>query len=238
MSDSLYDTTDAMNDAPSARGDSSGPGSGRDLGRRDALKLIGLMAAAPAFSFGCGEQDVLDARQRAPESTQAGAATQPGAGYELQFFTDHEYETVRILTDLIIPADERSGSASEARVPEFIDFVMTDELLDGMARRQTALRGGLAWLDYQCLDRFSKLFAACTEAERREMIDQIAYPERAEPAMRPGVVFFNSLRDLTASGFFSSKMGVEDLQYIGNQALPAWPGCPQEVLDHIGLSAT
>ena len=206
------------------------------MNRRDAVKLMGLMAAASTFSFGCTDEEVREAQQRAPDSALAGT-TQPAADYERQFFTDHEYETVTVLADLVLPADERSGSASEAGVPAFMDFVMTDELLAGMEERQTAMRGGLAWLDHACLQRFEgKLFAACSEAEQKELLDLIAYPEEAAPEMGAGVQFFSSFRDLTASGFFSSKMGVEDLQYIGNKATD-WNGCPDEVLDYIGVSA-
>lgn len=203
-----------------------------DINRRDALKLLGLMAAAPTFSFACTGKEMSDAQQRAATS----ATTQPGTGYELQFFTDHEYETVRMLADMIIPADERSGSASEAGVPEFMDFIMTDELIPGRERRQTAMRGGLAWLDYECLERFDNPFIECTEQQRTSLLDEIAWPEQAPPEVSPGVEFFNSFRDLAASGFWSSKMGVEDLQYMGNTYVDEWTGCPDEVLDHIGVS--
>jgi len=203
-----------------------------DMQRRDALKLIGLMAAAPTFSFSCtgtGNEEPGSAPQ---------AATQPNDGYERQFFTDHEFETVRVLADLVIPADDHSGSATDAGVPRFMDFVLTDEKLGGreaMKERQTAMRGGLAWLDYQCRQRFDALFVDCTDAQRRELLDLIAWPEQAPPAMEPGVSFFNSFRDLTASGFFSSKMGVEDLEYVGNESVAEWTGCPDEVLQDVGV---
>lgn len=205
-----------------------------NLDRRDALKLIGLMAAAPTFTFSCTTQR----SEQSGASTQV--ATQPDESYDRQFFTDHEFETVRVLADLVIPADERSGSATDAGVPRFMDFVMTDEQLGGreaMKQRQTAMRGGLAWIDYQCRERFDALFVDCTDAQRRELLDLIAWPEQAPPEMEPGVEFFNSFRNLTASGFFSSKMGVEDLQYQGNTYVEEWTGCPDEVQKHIGLQA-
>ena len=199
--------------------------------RRDALKLMALMAAAPTFSFACTGED------GAPAAASAGleGTTQPGPDYETQFFTDHEMRTVRLLADMIIPADERSGSASDARVPEFIDHVMTDELLGNPEPRQTAMRGGLAWIDYQCLERFDALFVDCADDERTALLDDIAWPDAAPEGMEPGVAFFNSFRNLVATGFFSSKMGVEDLGYVGNTATD-WTGCPDEVLDHIGAS--
>lgn len=204
------------------------------LDRRDALKLIGLMAAAPTFSVACSSDDVREATRRQPES----ATTQPHPDeYERRLFTDHEYETVRVLVNWIIPADDRSGSATDAGVPEFIDFILTDDLLPNREEEQRAFRGGLAWIDYQCLERFEGAFVDCTEAQQQELIEAIAWPETADPEMEPGVTFFNSLRDLTASGFFSSKMGMEDLQYRGNQYVAEWTGCPDEVHEHLGLSA-
>ncbi len=207
-----------------------------DMERRDALKLIGVMAAAPTFAFSCTPSEDSGYSEQLEESE--GAPQRPAPDYERQFFTDHEYETVRMLADYVIPADERSGSATEARVPEFIDSVMVDELLWTETERkehQTAMRGGLAWIDYQCLERYDNAFVDCTDAQRRELLDVIAWPEQAPPEMAAGVMFFNSFRDLTASGFFSSKMGVKDLGYIGNTYVEEWTGCPDEVLQHIGL---
>lgn len=204
--------------------------------RRDAIKLMGLMAATSSFSFACTDQQVEEARQGIADSIASGT-TKPGTDYERQFFTEHEYDTVTVLADMIIPADERSGSASDAGVPVFIDFIMTDDLLPDRDQQQTAMRGGLAWLDHQCLERFGgKLFVECSRAQRKQLLDLIAYPKEAPPELEPGVQFFSSFRDLTASGFFSSKMGVEDLQYQGNKTLAEWPGCPKDVLRHIGLS--
>jgi hypothetical protein len=208
------------------------------MDRRDAVKLMGLMAAASTFGFpGCTGKEAKQA-QEATSGAGHTATTQPGPGYERQFFTDHEYETVTQLADWVIPADERSGSASDAGVPDFMDFIMTDELLHGREERQRAMRGGLAWIDHQCLERFGGApFVECSEAQQQDLLDRIAYPEEAAPEMQAGVTFFNSFRDLTASGFFSSKMGVEDLEYIGNKNVAEWTGCPPKVKKHVGLPA-
>ena len=116
------------------------------------------------------------------------------------------------LADIIIPKDERSGSASEAGAPEFIDYIVSEQ-----TERQTAMRGGLVWLDTECRKRFDKAFLECTRRRSAcRCVDDIAWPKKAKPEFSHGVRFFTSLRDLVAAGFFSSKMGVADLQYMGN----------------------
>lgn len=145
------------------------------------------------------------------------------------FFDEHEMKTIRLLVDIIIPKDEVSGSATDAKVPEFIEFIVKD-----MPRHQTPLRGGLKWLDLQCMKRFNADFATCTNAQQIEVIDEIAFPLKAKPEMQQGVAFFNLMRDLTACGFFTSEIGIKDLGYQGNRP-NQWDGVPQEVLDQYGL---
>lgn len=146
-----------------------------------------------------------------------------------QFFNDHEMKTIATLTDIIIPKDDVSGSATDAGVPDFIEFIAKD-----MPRYQTPLRGGIKWLDLQCMRRFNADFASCTSEQQIEIVDEIAFPEKAKPEMQAGVAFFNTMRDLTACGFFTSKIGLEDLGYMGNRP-NQWNGVPQDVLDQYGL---
>jgi hypothetical protein len=190
------------------------------ISRRALLQLAASAPMAAAFSF-TGEE-VLEA------SRQVRRAAAPA--FKPKFFTAHEYDTVRILVDLIIPKDARSGSATDAGVPQFMDFFMTDN-----PGRQNAMRGGLAWLDLECHRRFQLDFTGCTEAQRRQVLDDISWPRRVKPEVSHGVPFFNSFRDLTASGFFTSKMGIEDLDYQGNTFVGAWTGCPDEVLAKLGI---
>ncbi len=188
----------------------------KTLSRREALALL---ASAPiASAFACSGADAARA-QRAIQG-----------GYQPTFFTAHEYETVNLLVDILIPRDERSGSATDADTPEFMDFLMTDQ-----PERQLAMRGGLAWLDVECLARFDTRFVDAEPSERESLLDEIAYPDRAGPELSHGVEFLNGFRNLTATGFFSSKMGVEDLQYVGNEVVPEWTGCPDEALRKLGL---
>jgi hypothetical protein len=170
------------------------------------------------------------AAQRAVRAAQR--LRRPGATFEPRFFTGHEWETVRVLVDLIIPRDARSGSATDAGVPEFMDFVLAEGSEDG----RTAVRGGLAWLDAECRRRFAKTFAAGAGVERTAVLDDIAWPTRARPELSHGVAFFTQFRDLTASGFWSSRMGVEDLQYQGNTFVAEWHGCPPDALRKLGVS--
>jgi gluconate 2-dehydrogenase gamma chain len=196
-----------------------------DINRRDVLQLL---AAAPlAAGFAWTDAEASSAHrlaQAARDAAQAGTAFTP------KFFNAHEYDTVKVLVDLIIPRDERSGSATEAGVPEFMDFIVADQ-----PARQTAMRGGLAWLDVECQKRFDKTFLDCGAAQRTAVLDDIAWPQRVQPALSHGAAFFSSFRDLTATGFWTTKMGIEDLQYLGNKYVAEWKGCPDEALKQLGV---
>lgn len=206
-----------------------------DIGRRGILKMLGTV---PVAGLAVSPPEALHAYEQAKKS--ASAAGKKGAAFTPKFFSAHEWATVRLLADLVIPRDERSGSATDALVPEFMDFTMTDPLIAERDReqRQTAMRGGLAWLDLECQDRFGKTFLAAADGERTQVLDDIAFPDKAKgkPELQPGIRFFSSFRDLTATGFWSSKIGVQDLQYIGNTFVAEWKGPPAEVLTKLGLS--
>ena len=191
-----------------------------DLNRREVIQLLSAVAWTSVFRLTPAEAD------RAARAVRT-AGAQPAP----EFFTPQEWETVQLLVDLIIPADEHSGSATDALVPQFMDFTMMDR-----PSGQQPMRGGLMWLGFACDDRFGKRFTKCSDAQRAELLDDIAWPDRAPEDMVQGVAFFNSFRDLTASGFYSSKLGVQDLQYSGNRAIAEWRGCPQEVLDHLDVA--
>lgn len=148
------------------------------------------------------------------------------------FFTPHEMATIAILADIIIPADGVSGSATEAKVPEFIEFIVKD-----MPDHQLPMRGGLRWLDMHALKRFEKAFKDCSKEQQISIVDEIAYPKKAKPEVSQGVAFFNLMRNLTATGFYTTEMGVKDVGYVGN-APNQWNGVPDEVLKQYGLSYT
>jgi gluconate 2-dehydrogenase gamma chain len=194
--------------------------SGSDLSRRDLLQVLAL---APLPALGVGPEVVRRAAAGAARARAAG-------GFEPAFFTPHEWRTVRILADLVLPADERSGSATDAGVPEFMDFILSDQ-----TSSQVPVRGGLAWLDTACRRRWGKPFADCGAAEQAAMLDAIAWPARAAPEVSQGVAFFNRFRDLCATGFWSSKVGVGDLRYSGNTFVAEWTGCPEAQLRKLGV---
>lgn len=198
------------------------------VSRREALGVIGMIPAVALFEWkpAAAERAAVAAKRALTEAAQ-------GKPYVPKNFTAHEWRTVRMLVDYIIPRDARSGSATDAGVPEFMDFIL-GEYTD----RQIPMKGGLAWLDNESQHRNKVTFVAATDAQRRAILDDIAFPKKAPPALSHGVAFFNSFRDLTAGGFFSSKMGVADLQYIGNTAVPEWKGCPKEATDKLGVSYT
>ena len=188
--------------------------------RREALGTMAAAALTAAFKWTPAE--AAKAAEFAREAVKA--------PYAPTFFTPHEWETVRLLADIVIPKDERSGSATDAGVPEFMDFMMGDRP-DG----QTPMRGGLAWLDNECFERFTKTFVQAAEAERTAVLNDIAWPKKAKPDMSQGVAFFNMFRDMTASGFWSSKIGVADLDYRGNVFVAEWNGCPEPALRKLGV---
>jgi gluconate 2-dehydrogenase gamma chain len=192
--------------------------------RREILKAL---LAAPAATFAWTEAEAAQAAASA-QTVRAAATAKP---FVPKFFTANEFKLVRALADIIIPKDERSGSASDAGVPEFMDFMMIDQ-----PARQVAMRGGLAWLDVECQKRFDKTFLNCAEGERTAVLDDIAWPSRAKPDFAHGVAFFNNFRDLTASGFWTTRMGIDDLQYMGNRSVARWNGCPPEALKKLGVS--
>ncbi|MFN5135237.1 MAG: gluconate 2-dehydrogenase subunit 3 family protein [Chitinophagaceae bacterium] len=205
--------------------------------RRDSIKaiLVGTVASSV----------IIDSCTTADEKTKVAEQTASSgidrmkeeAEYEKKleaetFFTTHEMATITVLADIIIPKDEVSGSASEAGVPAFIEFIVKD-----MPQHQTPIRGGLKWLDLECFERYQKAFKDCDVKQQLEMVDAIAYPEKAKPEMKQGVAFFNLMRNLTATGFYTSEMGVKDIGYAGNRP-NQWTGVPDDVLKQYNLAYT
>ncbi|NUO02536.1 MAG: gluconate 2-dehydrogenase subunit 3 family protein [Saprospiraceae bacterium] len=211
----------------------------KKISRRDTLFYITLASVAAGLPAGCKTDDKAEAGQEGHENMHDNSdgfknlSEEDKLLLQQKFFTDYERETVRVLANRIIPADEKSGNAEQAGCVPFIEFMMLD--FPEEYEIQTKMRGGLAWLNAECMKRFNVDFATCTETQQNNVLDDIAYPDTAKPEMSHGVEFFNLFRDFTAFGFWSSKMGIEDLQYMGN--LPnAWDGPPQAWLEKLGVA--
>jgi gluconate 2-dehydrogenase gamma chain len=189
--------------------------------RREALRL---MAATPLFAaLGCSADEV----------SRAALAVDDLAGFPLepQFFTPEEWRAVRVLADLVIPADDKSGSATDAQAPEFIDFMLNE----ASETRQRTMRDGLAWLETESQARYQRAFADLEVGQQHAILDDIAWPARAADDIQDAVRWFNMFRDMTAAGFFSSAMGYQDLDYIGNTWETSWNGCPEPALVKLGV---
>ncbi len=206
--------------------ESTEPANTSELSRREAVQYLAALPFAAFLSWPTAEQE----KARRFVDTALKSVVE-GTAYAPKFFTAAEFKTARVLADMIIPRDERSGSASDAGVPEFMDFMMIDR-----PNNQTWMRSGLAWMDAQSNTRFSKPFADATESQRQQILNDIAWPAKAPAAMADGVGFFNRFRDLTSSGFWSSRMGVKDLQYMGNLFVHEWDGCPPAALKKLGVN--
>ena len=208
------------------------------MNRRDSLKAIGLTTLSTALLLDACKSDKQPQASVAAADTKLSVDESGKQPFEIErdkklkaetFFTDHEMATITVLGDIIIPKDDRSGSASDAKVPEFIEFIVKD-----LPEHQVPMRGGLRWLDLKCMNIYGKPFKNLNGGQQHEMVTAIAYPDKATVEMRPGVIFFNRMRDLTATGFFTSKMGIKDIGYKGN--VPnQWKGVPQEVLAQHGM---
>lgn len=223
------------------------------MDRRKSLKAIAVGTLSASV--------LLDACKTDNKKEVDAKAAEPGAGLTLDraeeekkreqelmattFFTPHEMATITVLADIIIPRDEISGSASDAKVPEFIEFMVKDQ-----PENQTPMRGGLRWLDVESLKRFEKPFKDCDPKQQINIVDDIAYPEitytdekgnkvkkgkPAKPGMAQGIAFFSLMRDLTTSGFYTSQIGVKDVGYAGNTP-NKWNGVPDDVLKQYGLA--
>jgi len=189
------------------------------ISRRDVLRTLAIGAAGGSVL----QVIPLQAAEMAHQAVRKEKAAAPAGKYAPKYFTAKQYETLTSLCDTIIPKDERSGGAVEAGAPEFIDLLTSEN-----PEFQNRLGGGLMWLDSYCLDHYGKLYMETTTEQRKEIIELIAYRKnaKANPELHQGVAFFAFLRNMTCDGFYTSKIGIEDLQYIGNVTRSEWPGCP------------
>ena len=205
------------------------------MDRRENLKVLlaGTLATGFLLSTGCGPEDTKKAENVLGTGLYGRTPDELIIDKKLMsetFFTDKEKNVVSILADIIIPKDEISGSATESGVVDFIEFMMKD-----YPKFQLPMRGGLMWLDNLSQSTYAKSFIEISLEERIVLVDKIAYPDTAEPQMKFGVNFFNLVRNLTCTGFYTSKIGIKDIGYEGNRP-NQWDGVPDEVLKKYNLS--
>ncbi len=199
-----------------------------DISRRDALLALGATPLAGLLDW------TAPGIERAKRFVGTLATEADATEYAPKFFTAHEWRTVRVLADLVIPKDQRSGSATDAKAPEFVDFMLAEK--DTSERSRVAMRGGLAWLDTETRRRFGHEFLSATAAERTAVLDDIAFPKKAKPEHKAGAAWFDRFRDNIGAAFFSSAMGWQDLRYMGNVFNPGWNGCPPQATGKLGVS--
>jgi hypothetical protein len=191
----------------------------QEISRRDVLRTLAMGMAGGSVL----QVIPLEAAELAHQMVHKEKAAAPAGKYAPKYFTPKQYETILSLCDAIIPKDEKSLGALEAGAPEFIDL-LTSENQD----YQLALGGGLMWLDTHCIDQYGKTFMECTPEQRKEVLDLIAFRKNArkDHSLSQGVAFFAFLREMTCDGYYTSKIGIEDLHYIGNVTRGEWSGCP------------
>jgi gluconate 2-dehydrogenase gamma chain len=209
------------------------------MNRRESLKALGIgvvstgllvEAASCKHKYDGTDQKGANVEPQSPDLTRTAEELERDKKLKAaKFFNAHEMATITLLADIIIPKDEVSGSASDAGVPDFIEFIVND-----MPDHQVPMRGGLRWLDMQCLNRYNATFREASKDQQIEMVTLIAYPQKAAPEMSQGVTFFNRMRDLTATGFFTSPIGVKDIGYAGNSP-NNWKGVPADVLKQYNI---
>lgn len=204
--------------------------------RRDALKALGLAASLPVVT---GSSDPIQPKPARLPRGPAGTPSDPDLLRPkvtwTKVLTPAELVTLSALCDLIIPADDKSPSASQVGVPDFINE-WASAPYDYQRNALVQLRGGLAWLNTEATSRFGKPFATVTGAQQTTLCDEICYLPKAKPDQVAAAQFFDLVRDLSATGFYTTREGMRDLQYIGNVALPKYDGPPPAVLRHLGIT--
>lgn len=189
------------------------------ISRRDVLRNLAVAAT------GGSVLQMIPARaaEIAHHMVHQEKSAAPAGKYAAKFFSPHEYATLVFLCDTIIPKDEKSGGAVEAGAPEFIDLLSSEN-----EHFQLTLRGGLMWLDNSCMDRYGQLFLDCPPPQQKEILDRIAFRKNgaSDALLLQGIAFFAALRSMTCDGFYTSKIGIADLKYIGNTSIAEFPGCP------------
>lgn len=203
------------------------------LDRREAIKW--MLATSATLSL-------LDARSFGADTAKSGyggdpnllEVYKPGDLWPLTFM-EAQHRTVAALCDVILPADERSPSASQLKVPDFIDEWISAPYPKQQADRHEILNG-IAWLNREAVARFQKVFSELNETQKHKICDEICSLQKATPEREEAARFFSKFRNLTLGGFYSTPEGMKDIQYLGNVPLTKFDGPPPEVLSFLKLT--
>ena len=188
------------------------------ISRRDILRTLAVGVTGSVLQVIPAE-----AAEYVHQMVHKEKASAPAGNYTPKYFSASQFATLVNLCDMIIPKDEKCGGAVEAGAPEFIDLLTSEN-----DRFQLRLGGGLFWLDGYCTDHYGRVFFECTPEQKKGVLDLIAFRKNArqDPSLSQGVSFFALLRNMTCDGYYTSKIGIADLGYIGNTSLREFPGCP------------
>ena len=188
------------------------------ISRRDVLRTLAVGAAAGSVLQVIPAEAATYIHQMVDKEKSSSAGK-----YTPKYFSPAQYAALLVLCDMILPKDEKSGGALEAGAPEFIDLLTSEN-----EKYQDKLGDGLAWLDNFSIDHYGKTFVDSSPEQKKEVLDLIAFRKNSkqDPSLGPGVSFFSFLRNLTCDGYYTSKIGIADLGYIGNTSLREFSGCP------------
>lgn len=186
---------------------------GQGLERREILRILATAASVAAFpgfskwSFACGhpQQAILQLKP---------------VTYQPAFFTAQEYALVKRLNDIIIPSDETPG-AREAGVAEFIDLMTSRD-----AELQRKFRAGLIWLDRHSSALYRKPFLQLAADQQTAILEPLAYKKKSRPGEESGREFFAAIREYTIMGFYTSEIGLRELDFPGFRFYAESPACP------------
>ncbi len=189
------------------------------ISRRDILRTLAVTAAGGSVL----QVIPAEAAEYIHQMVHKEKSASPAGNYTPKYFSAPQYATLVVLCESIIPKDGKSGGAVEAGAPEFIDLLTSEN-----EKFQLRLGGGLSWLDNYSTDHYGKVFLDCAPEQKKEVLDLIAFRKNAkqDPSLSQGVSFFAFLRNMTCDGYYTSKIGIADLGYIGNTSQREFPGCP------------
>jgi gluconate 2-dehydrogenase gamma chain len=177
-----------------------------DVTRRDVLRRLALALTA------AGTLDRVAARE-----VHAMAQVRAGAHVPVAF-NAHQFRTLERLTDLIVPVENGAPGALAAGAAAWIDMICSEnQELKGI------YTSGMAWLDGAMKTRGAADFVTAAPEAQTALLDLIAYRRNETPELAPGIRFFSWVRRMTVDAFYTSEIGIRDIDYRGNSAMSSYP---------------